>query len=235
MKILIAIPCLTGAVHVKEAIDSVINKEDVNVLLCDNGAEQDVKDVINSYARVKGVMATSNDVNVFVNPAWNQFIKHFLLNEEYSHICIMNSDLILNCDWDIVLKNRWEKDPDEVLIPVMHDDKMKMFESVNTSVMEAKRVYEGTAGVFITLSRKQAEIIFPIPNYVKIWFGDLYVYSILRRLNYQTVIPENFLSHHYWSQTVQKLHGISEMIEEDKRQWELYGESDIQKVVSMHS
>lgn len=215
MKILVSIPCLYGSAHTKEAIDSVI-KPNVDLLLIDNGAEPDVKRVLDRYPTA---LIIRNKENIYVNPAWQQAISYFLMNPQYSHLILMNSDLIMQKDWSEVCFKRWENNPDEILIPNMTQDKFFNF-PVHPGMSEVQRVYEGTPGVFITLSRKQAEIINPLPTEIKVWFGDNWIYEILRGLDYKTVIPENLWSYHYWSQTVQRVPGISELIEKDKVQWE---------------
>jgi hypothetical protein len=218
MKILVGIPCLFGAEHTKQAIESVINKQDVDVLLIDNGAEQSVKQVL-AYYKQKGAVVIRNEQNIYVNPAWNQIMQYFILLSQYTHVVIMNSDLIMQKNWAEVLKNRWSENPDEICLPIMDVSKELVEGSVNIQISPAQRVYNGTPGVFITLSRKQVEMIYPIPERCKVWFGDNWIYDIMRALNYPTVIPENLLSHHYWSQNVSKVAGISEIIEEDKKQW----------------
>ena len=55
-KILIGIPCLFGAWHTKEAIESVVNYPDVTLLLIDNGAEESVKNVIANYERLTKIL-----------------------------------------------------------------------------------------------------------------------------------------------------------------------------------
>lgn len=233
-KILICIPCLTGAHHVKEAIESVINKTDVDVFILDNGADEDVKKVIDEFEWNDSVFVWRESKNIFVNPAWNQFLRVFLTNEKYSHMVLMNSDLIMQKDFDIVLRNRWNVDENEVIIPQMIQDKNAMQSDVDTNVSGAQKVYEGTAGVFITLNRKQAEIVHPLPTECLVWFGDEFAFTILRALNYDTVIPENLLSYHYWSQTVQRVAGISEIIERDKLAWEATGRARMIEVINKH-
>lgn len=49
MRYLIGIPCLYGEGHTREAIDSVVNNPNVDLLLIDNGAEKPVHDLINYY------------------------------------------------------------------------------------------------------------------------------------------------------------------------------------------
>jgi hypothetical protein len=220
VKILVAIPCLYGAEHTKEAIDSVVYKQDVSVLLIDNGAEVRVKELLSRYEHLQNVFIIHNKENNFVNAAWQQAIDFFNLWDAYSHLIIMNSDLIMQSDWDEVCINRWLKKPDEILIPVITDSKL-LTSRVALSICQAQLVHEGTPGVFITINRKQAKIISPLPTETKVWFGDNWIYEILRGCGYETVIPSNLISYHYWSANVQKVEGISAIIEKDKEQWEL--------------
>lgn len=220
MKILVVIPCLYGVDHTREAIESVINKPDVDLLLIDNGAEKGVKDLITNY--ISGhvnIFRATFEHNIYVNPAWQYGITVFLNSAQYTHLIIMNSDLIMQRDWDLVLRKRWAINSDEICIPVIGN--AKHMDRVNPEISPAQLVHEGTPGVFITLSRKQVEIINPLPSECLVWFGDQWIYEILRECGYQTVIPSNLISYHYWSQNVQKVAGISEIIEEDKRQWEI--------------
>lgn len=228
MKILVAIPCLYGQAHTLEAINSIIAAD--GILLIDNGAEPAVKEIINSFDKYSNVHIIRNEKNIYVNPAWNQII-NFFLNSEFDYLAIMNSDLIMQEDWYAILKTRWLASPDEIIIPTITQD--KQFGGYTLSdVFIAQEVSEGTAGVFITLNKKQAEVIYPIPDVCKVWFGDEWIYTILRQLGYKTLIPENLLAYHYWSQNVQKVEGISELIEEDKRQWEKTGRPAMRKIIA---
>lgn len=215
MKILVGIPCLFGSVHTKESIDSVINEAEV--LLIDNRAEQSVKDVISSYNCHK----IHNKENIYVNPAWNQIIEFFLKNDYYDSLVIMNSDIIMENGWSDVLK---KAETDIIAIPNLGD------------ATEDVEVYSGTPGVFIHLNRKQAEIIYPIPEFIKVWFGDNWIYEILRSLGYKTIIYHELKASHYHngSQNVSRVKGISEIIEEDKRQWELNGIPEMNKVIQKY-
>lgn len=202
MKILVGIPCLYNADATKEAIDSIIDK--AKVVLVDNNAEQPVKDVIYSYPYA---VVLTNRENIFVNPAWNQIMKFFLLTD-YTHLIIMNSDLVMQPGWYENLRSFLTNHPDMIPIPVINGEPGEGFTIV----------HEGTPGVFICLNRKQVGKVYPIPDYIKIWFGDNWIYEILR-VKYKTVILNNLVAKHYHSQSVSRLPGISEMIEEDKLQW----------------
>lgn len=216
MKILVAIPFLFGADHSKLCIESVVNSG-VDVLLIDNGAEQSVKNVLNFYHSRPNIHIISNPENVFVNPAWNQAMEFFLAFD-YDRLVIINSDLIMHPNWHEVLKNRLVEFPNEITLPIITDNILQYATCEYQSGME---VSSGTPGVFISLNRKHVEIVFPISAEIKIWFGDNWLYDSLRGLGFKTVIAPNLFAQHYHngSQSVSKLNGISEMIEQDKINW----------------
>jgi hypothetical protein len=216
MRYLVGIPCLYGAEHCKEAIESVVHEPNVDVLLIDNGAEQRVKELFTRYQAKKNVTIIRNEVNIYVNPAWNQIISHFL-KSNYDYLLIMNSDLILQKDWNKVLDYYFSEYPNIIPIPTIGNDSKMGEVSLNFDYIE---VSGGTPGVLIILNKKHAELIYPIPETLKVWFGDNWIYEGLRKLGYKTLVLKNLLSYHSWSYTVSRVKGISEIIEQDKIEWE---------------
>ncbi len=214
-KILIGIPMLYGPEHCRECLESVIYKKDVDVLVIDNGAEKRVKDMLLDYVHLPNFHIIINPENIYVNPAWNQ-IMQFFLKIDYKHLIIMNSDLIMHEDWDIVFRKRVST----VVLPVIVDN----FYKVDVESQKGVFVFSGTPGVFITMNRKQVELVYPIPSEILVWFGDLWIFTILREKGHHTFIPESLLAKHYWSSTVSKVDGISEIIEKDKLAWEIVRE-----------
>lgn len=207
--ILVGIPCLSGAWHTKLAIDSV--SEEADILLIDNDAEKEVKDLLDTYPQ--GYI--KNQKNVYVNAAWNQILEVFLISKR-STLIIMNSDLVMSPGWS----NKLVKG--NICIPT------------DGSHTEDVVVTEGTPGVFIHLNREMANIIYPLPDYIKIWFGDQFIYSVLRQLGYKTVVTAGLLANHVngGSQNVNIVPDKDKIIAEDKRLWGKYGELDIQQRVN---
>lgn len=216
MRILIGIPCLYNAEATRQCIESVVHK-DVSIILMDNGAEQNVKNVLSQYADAPNVMYVSNPTNIYVNPAWNHFIKSFLSTSDYDYLIILNSDLILQHDWLEVLKNRLEKHPHEITLPVITPE----FPVFNTEYQIGTKVDCCTAGVFICLSRACATLINPIPENIRVWYGDNWIFDYLRGCGFETVVAPNLYANHFWggSQSVQKTPDIAAIIESDKVQW----------------
>ena len=201
-------------VHVtREAIDSVIN-HDVDIILCANGADEDIIALFNEYG--ERVTVWIEPVNIGVNPVWNKFMDYFI-KSDYTHLGIMNNDIIFQHQWLDYLK-LWSVDNEQIIVVEVDKDKVK--ESVDLTCSDTTTVTEGTNGIFIWLTKEQAKIVYPIPNGIKIWFGDNWIHYKLRKAGHPTVIHYNFRAFHQGSVTVQSVEGVSEQIEQDKIAWE---------------
>lgn len=218
MKILVAIPFLYGYGHSKNAIESVMNQKDVDLLFIDNGGDPDIKTLAAEYLNHPNVKFIRNAQNIFVNPAWNQAMKLFLTSN-YDLLCIMNSDLCLQQDWSEVVRKRLRANQNECMVPKVVTDINVFNKSVDVTDSGFTEANIGLPGIFFTLTKKQCQLVYPIPSELKIWFGDNWVFDRLRNSGHKTIIPEGFIAIHGNSQTVSKLPGISELIEIDKLEW----------------
>lgn len=221
MKLMLAMPCLSGAGHVEESISSM-RLPGVDLCLIDNGADSSVKKVL----KHAGGAAISNKQNVYVNPAWNQAMAYFLDRSQYDVLTIANSDVVMDPNWLSVLTNRVEHFHDEITIPRLSDDRVSVMSGRHTNAEDwttAETVPGGVPGVFMVLRRKVVERVFPIPEEMKIWFGDDWIFTIARELGYHTRILHNLLAFHHWSKTIAAVPEAHQVIEEDKKAWELVG------------
>lgn len=217
MRFLVCIPCLYHAESLAQCIQKLMH-EDVTVVLLDNGSEPDVKNIIAQYTNRPNVHIERSDENIYVNPAWNLFIAMFFQSNEFSHLIILNSDLVLQNDWVDVLKKRLRKNPNEITLPVID---ATLPDKVNTEYSEGQTVTSGTAGVFICLSRLCAQLVYPIPQEIRVWFGDNFIFGCLRGMGFSTVIAPNLHAVHYHggSKSVSRTPNISAIIEQDKVAW----------------
>jgi hypothetical protein len=199
--LLVGIPLLYHGETCRKAINSVVNECDV--LLVDNGADADVKEVINEFDKRPNVFVIRHEVNQYVNPAWNDIMQFFLNWNHWEQLVIMNSDLILSKGWSNHLV-----DGESCLVT----DGSHKVETVAT---------EGVPGVFIHGNTQMFKMVYPIPEEIKLWFGDFYTFSIWRELGYKTIIKPGLIAEHWHngSQTIAILPNKSEMIEADKVAW----------------
>lgn len=201
MKILCGIPCLYNGETCLKAFKSVVNEADL--LIIDNGSEIDVKQAIKQiWYEYPNVKVIQNQDNLFVNPAWNQIIEYFL-DSQYDQLVIMNSDLIMEQGWSKHLEDK---------VSAIPNDGNQKFDEI---------VFNGTPGIFVNMNKEMAKLCFPIPDSIKIWFGDLFLYSKIRKAGFRTIVKSNLIGNHFHggSQTCQKLRSFQEIIAQDKLAW----------------
>ncbi len=224
MKILVGIPVLSGYKHTMEAINSILNQQNVELLIIDNNATPDLKELFKNYAHYANFNVKVNDQNIYVNPAWNQIMYAFLNNDEYKGcdlLVIMNSDLTMQNNWSDVLRQCYQSNPTGCYMPIVVNDcvKLERMKEVNINTQNCEVIKEGAPGIFITLTKEQCRLVYDIPETMKVWYGDNWIYGILRGIGHQTVIPDNLFAFHGLSQTVSKVEGIDDIIAKDRYEW----------------
>lgn len=215
-KWLFFIPVLKNSDVLKECVNQIMYKRNVDIIILLNGADDDVKELVyGTYSQYPQFMIWENKENVYVTSAWNQAIKFFKDHHEWDRLFILNSDLTLQVDFDKVCREVWEYNPDYVLTPKVLNDKTKMYDHIPIIPGIMTKV-DNPAGIFITLNHKQAEIVYPIYEEVRVWFNDFIIYSLLKAAGYEIYTPSTLLAFHHDSTHVKSLNGILDIIEEDK-------------------
>lgn len=167
----------------------------------------------------KNVFVIRNESNIYVNPAWNQIIRFFIRTNKHDYLLIMNSDLILHKSALKSLDTFLTHNKNIVPVPYISTDKDILKEKTNPN-NEIEYLKDSPAGVCIVLSRENVEKVYPIPDTLKVWFGDNWIYDNLKQSGYELAVLNNFITYHSVSQNVSRVEGIIEIIEQDKIEWE---------------
>lgn len=219
MKSLLCCPMVNNAHICAQLLNSIVNqRQDIAILV--NGMDKEVIElVVNyqaNYPSIKYVIWEPE--NIFVTAAWNKFLELFLSNTKYTHILILNSDLIVNHDFFKVLEEWVQYSPTSIPIPKTVD-KIKIFNRINPITLNHYTVTQGVAGICIILHRKAAACAYPIPEDIKVWYNDDYIMKICQANGYKLCILEDLKVFHEGSQTVKTVEGIMDIIEKDKIVW----------------
>ena len=216
---LICMPAVKHPDMTREVIESVINMP-VDLVFGQNGADKSVCDLFHEYKarfpdRIKIIY---EPINIGVNPIWNKFLVYFLTCTEYTHIGLLSSDVIVQKDLITVLEKVYL---DPLAIPIATTvPKKEVYENLNDTELVLTEIPGGEAGIFIILNREQAKIVTPIPDCIKLWFGDNWIYNICRGVGYKTYVVNNFKVYHYISATLSAMSTTTDLIELDKKYWE---------------
>ena len=192
MKILAITPVVDYFEIAKTAIDS---------LECDTY-------VISDNPEFKGDI--NNTEKKYCNGSWNIGMKHFL-NNDYDWLVFHSSDVIMQKNW--IKKVPFRKK--EIYFPTL----AKSFETLEEELREEKLLEGQPAGFTFILSREAVEIVFPIPEKLKLWFGDEYIIRKLRNRGYK-IVQTSACAYHYGSISVSNSKTSHKVIEEDKLEWE---------------
>lgn len=153
--ILVGVPCYKDGPMVDRCLRSLA-EPGVQLLLVDNGSDPDVKQAISG----KGLVIR-NDVNRYVNPAWNQIMEVFLEQSTYDLLVIANSDLVLDPGWAATLRaHRTLHSCDQIIFGV-----------------DAPR-QRRSAGSFFALTRSAVLASCPIPDDLLVMGGDDFIFHV---------------------------------------------------------
>lgn len=204
MRILSVVPVLYDIVYTDLCLKQITG----DLLVIDNNAEPLIKARIEPYNKI------INAENIYVNPAWNQAMK-FFLDGDYDLLCLISSDVILMNDWESFVRQFYI--PDSFMFPKL----------IHTGIFPAN-YFEGSykilgknnPGFFLTLTRSMAERSYPIPEDLKIWFGDNWIYN--RNPGSPHLEYSNFMAIHGNSRSVVRVENVTQIIEQDKINWQKY-------------
>jgi hypothetical protein len=204
--ILVGIPVIYCEDCVSECLAAIEPQVD-EVLIIDNAATAGIKKII------AGKNVIQNPQNVFVNPAWNQIMEYFL-KTSHDTLIILNSDLVLR-ENSIDIIRQIDIDLEKTIVL---PSQVSSFS--DSPAGDITTIPWGYPGIMIVLTRKMCELVYPIPNDLKLWFGDDWIFGKLIKAGYSLNIYSEIESIHGGSRSLFVLPGYTDLIEEDKAVWE---------------
>ena len=206
MRILSAVPVIYSYSWTKLCLSRITGE----VLIIDNDSQEGIKELIEPYKR-----KIVNKKNVYVNPAWNQAIEYFL-KSKFDLLALISSDVAMAHGWELFVSEFFN---DQIMIPFTLNIPAEDMKSVSMKP-SYKKVPGGHPGTFILLSKQMAKIIYPIPETIKIWFGDEWIFSKLMKAGYEMHVYYNLTCVHGNSRSVETLGAEAyEIIRQDKEAW----------------
>lgn len=154
--ILVGVPCYKDGPMVDRCLRSLMEPK-VQLLIVDNGSPPDVKQAIEGCGII-----IRNDVNRYVNPAWNQIMRFFLARPgRYDLLVIANSDLVLDPGWAADLRAyRQANHHDQIIYGI-----------------DAPR-QRRSAGTFFAMTHQVIAASCPIPDDLLVMGGDDFIFSV---------------------------------------------------------
>lgn len=173
-----------------------------------------------------------NKTDQFATGCWNQTVEYFLKHPEYDCLRLGFTDVVMHKNWKEILEKNW--DEDQAIMPNFTDSLARLHTSPSDIVEGQKSVKDGgTPADCVFLSRKLVELVFPVPEAIKLWYNDEYIFSIMRELGYETVVLENLYAFHYGSIILTGTYGAesSARIDIDQYNWKHFVKEDMMKTI----
>ena len=197
--ILVGVPCYKDGAMVARCLAS-LREPGVQLLIVDNGSGPDVKSAIDGQGIV-----IRNEVNRYVNPAWNQMMEWFLARPgRYDLLVIANSDLVLDPGWAGKLRAHRAADKREQII----------FGRVGPE--------HSSMGAFFAMTEGAVVAACPIPLAILIYAGDDFIFEVNRRVGFSEVVVEDLTMFHAVSGTISRSPELWDIGRLDNAQWHQY-------------
>lgn len=196
--IVVGVPCYRDGPMVERCLRS-LQEAEVQLLLVDNGADADVKQVLAD----RGIIIR-NDVNRYVNPAWNQIMKWFLEAAKYKILVVANSDLVMEAGWAAKLRAHVENNPKASLF----------FGRVGEN--------QSSKGAFFAMCREAVLASYPIPEDILIYGGDDFIFEVHRQAGLLDSVMDDVVMWHAVSGTISKAPELAEIGRRDNACWHHY-------------
>ena len=187
------------------------------ILFFDNGSEPSFEKLIDGL----NIQYHRELKNIFVNPAWNKIFE--MTDTEY--LTLLNNDcLIMSKNYfediipnmkknDIILSSCYTKN-----IKTINWLKVAIYKFINYVFYNNKLSYlENThrQGWLMTINLKKYKTMnYIIPSYLKIWFGDDWIWGQIKKNGHKAVVYNNRLALHVKSTTTTS-NIIKEIIDKD--------------------
>jgi hypothetical protein len=213
MKMLVGVPVFRVPDLVRSCL-TALSDSPADILVVDNAADTDVKQVYNTFKN--RVHVSFNSTNEYCNGGWNRIFQ-FGLTHDYDLIAIGSSDAALHPGWYEAIQARAAQVCNEVWVPSIGEPVFNPDSSSVTYVMS------GVAGFFTFLPREAVKLVYPIPHQIRHWFGDQYMYETLRQHGWKVAVLNQVRAHHQQSAITAATPEAYDVIKQDIQAWKEMG------------
>lgn len=194
--ILVGVPCYKDGLMVERCLVS-LQEPRVQLIIVDNGSALDVKTAIAG----KGIVI-QNEVNRYVNPAWNQMMAWFLARlGRYELLVIANSDLVLDPGWADKLRAQRAVGQGEQIL----------FGKVG--------LQQRSGGAFFAMTPGAVMAAHPIPTELLIYGGDDFIFEVSQRVGFTEVVVDDLTMFHAVSGTISRSPELWDIGHRDNANW----------------
>tara|TARA_Y100000996_G_C22489333_1_gene629523 strand:- start:57 stop:800 length:744 start_codon:yes stop_codon:yes gene_type:complete len=188
-----------------------------NILLFDNGSKPSYKEICKNL----NIQYISEKKNIYVNPAWNKIFDIVKSN----YLTLLNNDcFILSDNYFNEVINHMENN-NIIISSCKTYNRKKMTEKKLKLSYQYYNFIQSKKLKYVTKARRQGWIMtinlniyktlsYKIPDYIKVWFGDDWIWSQIVKNHFKYAIYKNRYAVHIKSTTTSN-EKIKKLINED--------------------
>lgn len=167
-------------------------------IIIDNNSSENIKKIVNKFKNKLNITYIKNDINIGVNPAWNLGLK--LAKTKY--ISILNNDLVLNNLFYKKIIDAFNLNENiGIVCPKTIKNPYKINEKDDHSKVKLIPMKKREGWAF-TIKKEIIDKIKLIPNELKFFCGDDYLFYMTKYLNYKIMKMTNNQIYHWKNQTL---------------------------------
>lgn len=220
--IAVLVPCWNKIRYTGSMVDSVLRNSaghDVRFIFVDNGSHDGTFEFLSGVPNSKIIR---NSENVGVNRAWNQLNAAVLEMDPQPEVVVLaNNDILAGPGWLDRPLEELRKGEKFYYLPngILHNES-----TFDQDVLASRNDWRGKtgpgrAGWCIFYTPREIRLFHPIPEALRLWFGDDWIHYKLERAGYQCRTLGDSFCLHYISKTISDYPGMTTVIENDKAVW----------------
>lgn len=179
----------------------------------DNGSSDGSLDYLNGM-KVSPKVVMRHEGNESLSKSWNRVLQAGL---DYGAelLCLMNNDILLGPGWVDALVKEHQKGERAYWLANGNFSEQNL-EAVARGRTKTGRTYPGRSGWCLFFRRETVKEFLPIPETLKLWYGDDYIHWKLKLNGYRGMVIDDCCAFHYGSMTVGIVGNVNPIIAEDK-------------------
>jgi len=168
------------------------------IFLIDDGSSEDIKSLADQFKNLP-IKYIRHDQNMGYNYSCNEGIK--LSKGEY--ISVLNNDILINEYFFKKIKQAFLENPNAAIICPNTVQREEMISSCTNEIIFATKMKKREGWAW-TARASFIKNIPPIPNFLRNYYGDDYIFHCAKLLNYNCLKDINNFCFHYNGATVKK-------------------------------
>lgn len=203
-------------VYTKRFVESIARNSyphQIGFFCLDNGSSDGSLQYL-SGLKINPMVILKNRENESLSKSWNRVLKAGL-EAGADVLCLSNNDVIVGPGW-----------LDAIMVQVKFGEKAywlpngsvpeKDFDQTVKSKPKTGKTYHGRAGWCLFFKKETVSEFLPIPEELRLWYGDDYIHWKLKAAGYRCLTVDDCYAYHYISKTVQIIGPIQSIIDADR-------------------